>query len=77
MRIEGTHVYTRGAEGPKGPKGPNLAKAFQRGAPINTESRSLSGRVTKPKSVTKRGDKLSKEVGKLLKTIPTPFLKRS
>lgn len=77
MRIERNHVYTGGTEGPKGPKGPNLTKAFQRGGPINTQSRSLAGRVTKAKSVTERGKTLSKEVGKITSKIPSPFLKSS
>lgn len=77
MRIERNHVYRGGSEGPKGPKGPNLTKAFKRGAPINTQSRSLAGRVTKAKSVTERGKKLSRDVGKITGKIPSPFLKSS
>ena len=77
MRIERNHVYSGGSEGPKGPKGPNLNKAFQKGAPINTSSKPLAGRVTKAKSVTERGKSLSKEVGKITGKIPSPFLKSS
>ena len=79
MRIEKQHVFTaEGTRATKGAQGPKLSKTFpkmfQRGAPINMASRPLSGRVTKSKSTTERGKNLSKQVGKILGKVPTPFL---
>jgi hypothetical protein len=73
MRIE-KHVFTVRAATPKKDKATGLSKTFQKRALINMTSRPLSGRVTKPKSMTERGKKLSKQVGKIIGKIPTPFL---
>ena len=76
MRIENKHVFTAGAQAPKGIKAPKLSSAFKKGAPINMSSTPLKERVSVPQKVTKRGENLSKQVGQILKGIPTPFIKR-
>ena len=77
MRIERNHVYTGDIKSLKGPKESKINKIFKSNAPIAASSSSLAGRVTVPKGVTKRGHELSKEVGGIVKKIPTPFSNRS
>ncbi len=74
MRVEPKHIFTGGAAPIKGVKVPDLEDTFKGSAPINMRSRSLHNRVVKPESVTKRGVKFTKEVGEILKKIPSPFL---
>ena len=74
MRVEPKHIITGGAAPIKGVKVPDLEDTFKGSAPINMRSRSLHNRVVKPESVTKRGNALSKFVGKITKGIPSPFL---
>ncbi len=75
MRIESKHVYTGGLTPPKGVDVPKLTKTFEKGAPINMSFKPLTNRVTQGKT-TDRGKELSKKVGKIVKQIPTPFLKK-
>src|SRR5690242_10690018 len=78
MRVEKKHVFTGGLEGSKEIKAPKLGLMFAENAPFNTTvTRSLVGRVSKPTTVTKRGQALSKKVGKITSEIPTPFLTNS
>ena len=75
MRVTGSHVFTGGAQAPTAAKNSSkLTKTFQKEAPINMSSQPLTGRVETPKSVTKRGDNLSKQVLAITRQIPTPFL---
>ncbi len=73
MRID-KHLYTGGVHGPRKTKGPQLNKTFGKRAPFPTTGRSLRGRVARPQGVTKRGNDLSKQVGKIVGKIPSPFL---
>ena len=73
MRID-KHLYTGGVHGPRKTKGPQLNKTFGKRAPFPTTGRSLKGRVARPQGVTKRGNDLSKQVGKIVGKIPSPFL---
>lgn len=77
MRIGPKTVHIQGGQTARGSKGPSLREPFQRSAPINVTSRPLQGRVTKAKSVSERGKKLSKTVGRIVEGIPTPFLVNS
>ncbi len=73
MRID-KHLYTGGVHGPKKPQGPQLNKTFGKKAPFPSTGRPLAGRVSRPQGVTKRGNDLSKQVGKIIGKIPSPFL---
>jgi len=77
MKIGPKHIMTGGSALPQGVKAPALTKMFEQKAPIPMTGRSLAGRVQRPKATTERGKALSKEVGKTLKGIPTPYIKKT